>query len=122
MVNQRLNAVRRVRDSLRPAEAALGTSLGNVGKLIHEACVAREELDLPAHVGHEALTHLAAATGMIGEVMERVMIAHRCLAVDAAHVLPEVSFGPAHCPPQTGQHAPSVVEADPAVVAIRRAS
>ena len=101
MLNQKLTAARAIKADLLPAETSIDVALGHLGQLISTACKARVDAGLPAHLGQEALSHLTAATAMMGEIRGRVIAAHYCFADDGRTILPATSFGDqGDCPSQ----------------------
>lgn len=107
MLNKKLDAARAIKGDLIPTEASIDVALGHLGQLISTACKARLDTGVPAHFGHEAMGHLTAATAMMGELRNRVILAHACLANDGRTILPTGLGDMSDCPAQANMDAPA---------------
>ena len=106
MLNTKLEAARAIKGDLIPTEASIDMALGHLGQLISTACKARLDTGVPAHFGQEAMSHLTAATAMMGELRGRVILAHACLANDGRTILPTGLGDMSNCPAQGALDGP----------------
>lgn len=101
MLKSRLDIVRRVRGAVLPTEESAYSTLGQIGRLIHETCVARTEADLPLAMSQEPISILVGAVTKMGEVCNEIVLAHRSLAKGGATLVPEIAWGDTGvCPKQ----------------------
>ena len=103
MSHELIQAMRRIRGDLHPAEDSIDVALGHVGRLLATTCEARVSAGVTAVVGRQAIDELLAGTHLLGEVRGRVLAAHESFVDTAREQLPELGFGDlGKCPKQEG--------------------
>ena len=96
-----VQAMRSIRDDLHPVENSVDVTLGHLGRLLATTCDARVKAGVPAIVGSKAINELLTGTALLGEVRERVLLAHESFVAVAREQLPELGFGDlGKCPAQ----------------------
>lgn len=76
-----LSNARAIADRLDPAETNLGLALVNNAELIAAIGRARHEMNISVAFGHDVMSSLSAANGLILEGLAKTIDAHKGLAV-----------------------------------------
>lgn len=81
MLNQRLSGARKIVQHLIGTESSIDTAVANSAELVACMTRVRQETNLAAQVGHEALERASAALAKMVEARREIVAAHKELAL-----------------------------------------
>lgn len=108
MLNQRLNAAKKIAGELHEAEDAVDEVMIRIARLAATLPAARRDTNMSAIVGQEAMAKIAQALAATGEVRQLLTDAHLALTVTQKEIgLGTRMFGAGVKPPASAQLADS---------------
>ena len=112
MRNERISAGRKVAATLFVAEKELDSAIASAAGLIVQMMHAREEANLPAVIGQDALEALGATVGSLIESRRQMVAAHKGLTTASTQIgLSTISWGDQFPKPEegSGERKPRIV-------------
>ena len=82
MLNVRLNAARKIAETLIPSETAIETAIASTSRLIAAIAEGRAETKLPVSMGQDSLAALGATMTALIDARATIAAAHAALAQD----------------------------------------